>query len=279
MRTPPCLKIRTTYSGLPAANAVPLGTEYVVTDIGFRDITVATDGSYWIPQGGPAEKAPLMMLIFSDFINQNQGFDLLVLNSGTSLCQLSSPVSSGVYGPGNWEGSTSTTVNGTGYFATGTGLQMQSLQYLKMSFGHVFFSAVPDATNDYKAYFGVYNSAATYMAAFTVDRASSANNAATNILCRCVVNGTITDVDSGIAIPVGYANGVMLDIHSTATQSKFYINKTLVATISANFGSSTPQLRIMGLISKVAGTSARQVGADFAYAEGLLISPRTLRLP
>ena len=127
----------------------------------------------------------------------------------------------------------------------------------------IYISDVSDATNRYNIRAGLGDNDAgehTYGVYFEFDTTVTPQ-------WRCVtsVNGTRTKVNSGVNASINQSYCLGIEINASGTEAKFYINDTLVATITTNIpGAWAWEVCGYGAwIVKTAGTQGRFTQVDY----------------
>jgi hypothetical protein len=164
---------------------------------------------------------------------------------------------------GVWQMDTGTTSTGRSAISKGIG---------NLLFGYAFHcfearAAVEDLSNSTERYvvthgFGNHWTTATPQptngVVFVYDESTSVN-----WLAKCFDNGIETSVDTGFAVSVQYQT-FRIDVTEDASQALFYINGTLVATITTNIPVIGGQFVGQGFkIQKSNGTGVRNFSVDF----------------
>ena len=119
---------------------------------------------------------------------------------------------------------------------------------------------VPDATDDYRAWWGYsidVNSIGSYMSVIGIDYALST----TNYVCWTRRGGTQTTVVTSVAIDTSWHNMEVL-INAANTSHTYYIDGVLVATITTNMPNAGSAA--IAFIEQVAGAS-RAFDFDWTY--------------
>lgn len=133
---------------------------------------------------------------------------------------------------------------------------------------------VPDGTNTFTIEAGLGDTPSgttTDGVYFYFDRAVST----TNWLARAVSNSVGNNTDTGVALATGWVS-LKIVIDANATEVKYYINGTLVATVTGDIPSAAgrscaPQFKVTGS----AGTGAnRYIDADYFKFCQLFTTPR-----
>jgi hypothetical protein len=125
-------------------------------------------------------------------------------------------------------------------------------------------SNLSDATDTFKAMFGITN----VITAFGVEPTTGAyfvhdDVSGGNWLCTVKTAGSDTVVDSGIA-PTGNENQILkVEVAADSANVKFYIDGTLVATITTDIPTTSYALITFTSIVKSAGTNNRSVYIDY----------------
>lgn len=127
----------------------------------------------------------------------------------------------------------------------------------------IYVSDTSDATNRYNIRAGFGDNDAgehTYGVYFEFDTTVTPQ-------WRCVtsVNGTRTKVNSGINCSINQSYALGIEINAAGTEAKFYINDTLVATITTNIpGQWAWEVCGYGVwMVKTAGTQGRLIQVDY----------------
>lgn len=86
--------------------------------------------------------------------------------------------------------------------------------------------------------------------------------------CKCASNFSVTTVESGVTVAANTWYRLDIEVNAAGTEAKFWINGTLVATITTNIPSGAG--RTTGIVcglAKTAGTTARTLIMDYVGAE------------
>lgn len=87
-----------------------------------------------------------------------------------------------------------------------------------------------------------------------------------NWQCINATGGTITTIDSGVAVVAGPWVRLGWQVNASGTSVSFYINGALVATSSANIPTTSPnEVNPIFIIMKNAGTTTRRLRTDYYY--------------
>lgn len=131
-----------------------------------------------------------------------------------------------------------------------------------------FLSALPTLAEDYRVGIGFMSTPATaptHAVFFTIDRTVSA----TNWVASCIKNTSTTSVDTGVAISTSASSyqSFRIEINTAATSITFYINGSLVATITTNIPTTAGQNIFPGFyIKKITGTATSfTLNVDWIY--------------
>ena len=106
---------------------------------------------------------------------------------------------------------------------------------------------------------------------------SAGSTASPNWQCVCCSGGSRTFVDSGVAVKdvsLNQAQNLRIDDDGTGASLKFYIDGSLVATITTNIPTSSSQLVNIARIAKITGTSQCAVHIDYIEMKEKFNSPR-----
>ena len=82
-------------------------------------------------------------------------------------------------------------------------------------------------------------------------------------LCSCAKAGSVTTADSGVTVATGTAYDLRIEVAADNSATKFYINNTLVATITTNLLIGDAWTAVS--LKKTAGTT--NTGAYVDYME------------
>jgi hypothetical protein len=133
-----------------------------------------------------------------------------------------------------------------------------------------------DGTNRYQVFIGHSNgagsyndSAATYGVYFLYS--DNINGGRWEAVTKNTTSN-VTRVDTGVSVSAGNAYVLKIEIDYGSPEAKFYINGSLVATITTNIvhPSSPAFSRYRNRIIKIAGTTNRNMIMDYMYFKGLV---------
>jgi len=251
------------------------GCSVVVTDKTPLPMLCTIENSKILPVGGSAyDRAAFLLELFSDGFGASSGLQHTNSGAGSGVNATANPVANN-----NTVGvlllSAGTANSGSCRVYSYASATTQEFSVVNMIFRNVWMSKAPDVTDDFKYYAGMFDGSFVDGCYFYIDRTVSA----TNWLCRTSSNGVNTTVDSGVAITTTVATGKKLEIkHTPETSSKFYIDGSLVATITTNL----PRVDyVMGFEQKIIRTNgsatAVSAGYDLMALRGILTTPRDLR--
>lgn len=175
----------------------------------------------------------------------------------------------------------------TGVTNNGESSHLTSIYYLG-SVGKKYYktkvcsSALSDVSNRYFSQIGYFDTNSGITNAngiyFLYDEGGVCGSAtaSANWLCICKNGGSYSIVDSGIAVTTTSSALQTLEIYDdgTGTNVKFYINSTLVATITTQIPDTTRVMYIGERIVKTTGTTARFLYLDFTIAKEKFNTPR-----
>jgi hypothetical protein len=213
-----------------------------------------------------------VLLIENDYTTSvDGGFGSVSSNGGFSSSR------SEIGYPGITALSTGSATNGSCSSVTGLGNSASPIIINNGSFTEYLaickIPVLPDVGNAFDVNIGFQTSGAGIgfdAIAFTYDQANS------NIFCKTVNNGSTTSVNSGVTLVANTWYKFKIEIADPNTSARFYINNSLVATISTNIPLS-PRMVGAGVdISKTAGTTGRDVYLDYQRVKQIFYTTRDL---
>jgi hypothetical protein len=124
---------------------------------------------------------------------------------------------------------------------------------------------VADGTNTYEMHCGLTTSVGSGSEVHSISFVI--NNSSANWICRTNDNFNVTNTGSGVAVATNTWVYLRFTVNAAADEAKFYINGTLVATVTSNIPTSTTPyadgLNLGQRIVKSAGTTAANFDIDF----------------
>ena len=144
---------------------------------------------------------------------------------------------------------------------------------------YIEVAALSDATDGFRFTSGFGNIATaageTHGVFFTYDLGGTANGAAasTNWQCVTTVGAVRTLTTTSVAVTTTWTK-LRIIINADATEVKFYIDGTLVATHTTNIPVFTTRVKVLQKIAKTVGTGNRSIYCDYLFYENNLTTLR-----
>ena len=227
------------------------------------------------------------MSFFTDFIGPATVNSTYGLNNGVSGATISSSVNTSSFAASNQQGiieyNTLTTATSHAHHSGNT--------IANIGFGggiwnyetSIYIPTLSTALERYRLFFGfgntVTNSDATNGVYFTYDEGGTGNGASASANWQCITGGSSVRTLTITTVPVVINTWIKLriEVNAAATSVAFYINGTLVATITTNIPTyaANRTVTMKQGISKTIGLTARNFYCDYIGYENILTTPRT----
>lgn len=239
-----------------AGSSLP-GTAALGTLTMFHGVLFVGTGQYWWPIGGNMAQLDVES---THFLNNNA--QKMEYQSGVSGGAANQGVAgAGIMGLLSLDTGTTTTGRAA-YSAAVTGALRNGADKFMQSEARIRIPTLSDGTNTFGIEFGWTSSTNPVPSA---DGYYFRYNSATSTKFDCIVgnNGALQISDSAITVNAATFYKLRLFVDEVNTSAKFYVNDSLVATITTGFPGSTRDYGPFIGIVKSAGTTARQLEVDF----------------